>query len=176
QDTLALVAAPKKRSGAQGIVLVISESGAVEAVRAGLSDDGDGRASRHALLRVKIVGGDVDLLNGFGWRDVNGMMRQPDEHVHGAVHPSVVVVAVCAVDVGAQGPLRSVGDGILKHPWGCAGNQVDQRLVIPILVERHVYDCRRVELRMNVRLFRLEDGRRGFHRNLLAYISNWQLR
>jgi len=91
---------------------------------------GDGCAPRHPLLGIEIVGGNVDFLNGLRRRDINGMVRQPDEHVRGAVHAVLYCYDWC-LDVRAQGAFRGVGDGILKFSGSRARHEIDQRLEIP---------------------------------------------
>ena len=90
------------------------------------------------MFGVEIISGNVHFLDGFRRWDVNSVVRQPDEHVRGAVHAGIVVVAVGAVDVRAQGAFGSVGNSVLKYSGSRAWHQVNQRLVIPVLVEGHV--------------------------------------
>src|SRR5207249_1216819 len=115
QNALALLgSALEELPGTERVVLMVQEAHTVELVGARLGDHGDGRAARHPLLGVETSRRDVDFLDGLRGRDVNSMVRQPDEDVGCAIHPCVVVVTVRAVDVEAQGPLRTVGDGVLE--------------------------------------------------------------
>ena len=84
------------------------------------------------------------------------MVREPDEHVRSAVHAGVIVVTIGAIDVRAQGAFRGVRDSVLKSSRSRAGHKVDQRLEIPVLVERHVQDGFFAELRVQVGLFGLQ--------------------
>ena len=117
---------------------MVLKQNAMELIAPGLRDDRDGRAARHPLFRIEIIGGDVDFLNGFGRRDIHGVVRQPDEYVRGAIDTGIVIVAIRAVDIRSEGPLWRVGNGILKLSRGRARNQVDQCLKIPVLIQRHV--------------------------------------
>src|SRR6266576_380502 len=74
----------------------------------------------------------------------------------GASHAGVIVVAVGTIDVRAQGAFRGVGDSVLKSSRSRAGHEIDQRLEIPVLVERHVEDGLLAELRVDVTLFGLQ--------------------
>ena len=92
---------------------MVFKQDAVELIAAGLGDNGDGRSARHPLFSVEVIRGNIDLLDGLRRRHIHGVVRQPDEHVRGAVHASVVVVAVGAVDVEAQRTLGCIGNSVL---------------------------------------------------------------
>ena len=66
------------------------------------------------------------------------MVRQPDEHIRGTVDASVVVVPIRAVDVRAQGAFRRIGNRVLENSRRRARHKIDERLVIAVLIERHV--------------------------------------
>ena len=103
------------------------------------------------------------------------MVRQPDEHVRGAVHARVVIIAIRAVNVRAQSAFRRVGDGILKFPGSRAGHKIDQRLEIPVLVERHVQDGFFAEVRVDVALFGLQIHYRCLDGDLFGHRAHLQL-
>src|SRR6266513_4790265 len=140
----------------QSLVLKVLKTSSMVLIGAGLGNDGDGRASRHPLLGIEIICRNVDFLYSLPPRDINGMVRQADEHVRGAVHAGVIVVAVGTIDVRAQGAFRGVGDSVLKSSRSRAGHEIDQCLEIPVLVERHVEDGLLAELRVYVTLFGLQ--------------------
>ena len=117
---------------------MVLKKNSVELIAAGLGDDGDGRAAGHPLFGIEIIGGNVDFLNGFRWRHVHSMVRQPDEHIRGTVDASVVVVPIRAVDVRAQGAFRRIGNRVLENSRRRARHKIDERLVIAVLIERHV--------------------------------------
>ena len=114
---------------------------------------------------------DVDFLDGLRGRDVNSMVRQPDEDVGCAIHPGVVVVTVRAVDVEAQGPLRTVGDGVLEslslRPGRGPGDQIDQALEISILIQRQILYCRGAQLGVYIGLLSLKRRHVSLDRNFL---------
>ena len=97
------------------------------------------------------------------------MVRQPDEHVGSSIDAGVVIVAVRTVDVGAKSPFWRIRNCVLKLPRRSSRYQVDQCLIIPVLVERHLLDglCR--DLRVNVRLFSLQRYSLRLDRDLLRY-------
>src|SRR6266568_1477502 len=136
--TVPLGASLKELLCPQSLVLEVLKSNSMVLIGARLGDDGNGGATRHPLLGIEIIGGNVYFLDGLCRRDINGMVRQPDEHVRGAVHAGVIVVSVGTIDVRAQCAFRGVGDSVLKYSGGCAGHKIDQRLEIPVLVEGHV--------------------------------------
>ena len=90
------------RERAQRAAVVHRERAAVEVVRPGLGDHGDGGAAGHALLGIEVVGGDVDFLDALHRRDVHRVMRHRDQDVGRAVHARVVGAALLAVDVGRE--------------------------------------------------------------------------
>ena len=145
-------------------------------IAAGLGDDGDGRATRHTLFGIEIVGRDVNFLHGFRRRNVYGVVRQPDEHIRGAVHSGIIVVPVGSVDVRAQATFRRVGDRILKSPRSGAGHQIDQGLKVAVLVEGQIQNGFFCNLGVNVALFGLQGVGRGLHRDLFGDRAHLQFR
>ena len=56
-----------------------------------------------------------------------------------------------------------------------AGHQVDQRLVVPVLVERKIDDLLRLQLRVQVGLVGLQQLRAGGHRHRLGQRADLEL-
>ena len=117
---------------------MVFKGNAVKLIRSGLCDNSDGCSAGHPLLWVEVIRGDVDFLNGFGRRNIDGVVRQPNEHIGGPVDASIVVVAIGAVDVRAQSAFWRVRNRILENPWRRSRHEINQRLIIPVLVQRHV--------------------------------------
>ena len=82
-------------------------------------------------------------------------MRQPRELVGGPIHSGAVVVPVRAIDVGGQRSPRGIGLGILEERRRRAGNQIQQVLIIPVLVQRQVGDVLGSEVHADVGLVSL---------------------
>ena len=146
----------------------IANAVAAQVVRAGLGDDGDGRAAGHALLGIEVVGGDVDFLDAFHRRDVHRVVRHRDQDVGRTVHARVVGAALLAVDVGRQGASRRIGDGVLKPRRCGAWDEIDERLVVAVAGQRQVLHRRRVEADADIRLRRLEDDAAGLDADLFG--------
>ena len=164
----------KELSCPKGLILMIFKQHAVELIRAGLGDHGDGRAARHPLLGIEIIGRNVHFLNGLRRRHIDSVVRQPDEHVRSAVHARIIVVPVGAVDVEAQRAFRRVRNSVLKSSRSCPRHEIDQGLKIAVLIERHVQDGFFGQLRVNVGLFRLQGDRGCLNRDLLRHRPHLQ--
>ena len=102
------------------------------------------------------------------------MVREPYEHVRSAVYPRVVIVTVGTIDVGAQGEFRGVGLSVLKYSGSRAGHKIDQRLVIAVLIERHLEDSFFGELSVNVGFFGLQTRQGRFDGDLIGEGANLQ--
>ncbi len=156
------------------LVVVVPVAGAVNLVGAGLGGHGDGGASRHALFGVERGRRNVDVVDRLDRRVVERVVRQPDVDIDGAVDPRVVVVAVGAVDVGAQRALRGGAHRVLFDRRGGSGHEVDQALVVPEVDQREFDDGLGSELRTRVGTVRLQDRGRPGHGHLLAELADFQ--
>ncbi|AMY09709.1 hypothetical protein LuPra_02933 [Luteitalea pratensis] len=132
-------------------------------------------ATGHALRGIEGVGRDVDRLDRFYRRHVANVMRQPHVDRGRAVDTPHVVVTVGAVDVGRQRAARGIGLRVLEGRRRCAGHQVHEPLVVPVLVEREVDDVGRLEVDRDVRLVGLEQRGFGRHRDRLGHGAHRQL-
>ena len=124
-------------------------------------------AARHALLGVEVVRRDVHFLDALHRRDVHGVMRHRDEDVGRSVHARIVRAALLAVDVGRQRAPRRIRHGVLKARGRGAGHEIDQRLIVPVVGQRHVLHGPRVQVDADIRLRRLEDRARRIHGDAL---------
>ena len=172
--TVPLGASLKELLCPQSLVLKVLKSRPMVLIGAGLCNDRNGRSACHPLFRIEIVCGNVDFLDRFRWRHINGVVWQPDEYVCGAIHTRVVVVAVGAVDVCAQSAFRSVGNGVLENTRCCTRHEINQGLKVPVLVQRHVQNGLCGQFRMHVGLFGLQCNSRRFHGDLFGYRANLQ--
>ena len=123
-------------------------------------------AAGHAVVGVEAVGRDVDGLDRLGRLDVADVVRQPDVDRDRAVDAGGVAVRLGAVDPGAQRPAGRVDLGVLELGRRRAGHQVDERLIVPVLVQRQVGDLLRRQLRREIGLVGLQQRRvrRDLHR------------
>ena len=137
-DGVRLGAGVEEILGLQNGVVVKLPGRTVKIVGAGLGDDRNRRAARHALLGVEVVGRDVYRLDSFRRRNISRVMRQPQEHTQCAVDARGVIVAIHAVHIGGQGAPRRRLDRILILSRRGARNQVDKALIVPVLGQRHV--------------------------------------
>jgi len=83
-------------------------------------------------------------------------MRQPEEDADSSVDAGDVIIAIDAVDVDGQRAARRRLYGVLKYAGSCAGNQVDDALIIPVVRERHVREIFRSKFCVQIRLIRLQ--------------------
>src|SRR5216683_6807985 len=135
----------------------------MELVGAGLRRHGDSGAAGHALFGLEVIGGDVDLLNAFHWRDVYHVVSHGDQNIGSAVHSSVIVTAILAVEVECEVALGRIDDGVLKPPGRGAWNQVNQALKVAVAGEGQVSDGPRFQVHIDVRLRGLKQGGAGLH-------------
>ncbi len=109
-----------------------AKSAAMELVRAGFRRHSDGCAAGHSLFRLEVIGGNVDFLNAFHRRDVRHVVCHGDQNIWGAVHSSVIVAAILAVEVEREVALGSIDDGVLEPPRRGAWNQIYQALKVAV--------------------------------------------
>ena len=102
------------------------------------------------------------------------MMGQPQEHAQRAIDAGRVVVAVDAVYIGGQRARRRGLRGVLILSGRCAGNQIDQTLVIPVMWQGHVQDVARAQFRIHVRLVGLQHGGACFYCDGLIELPDLQ--
>ena len=155
----------EKLPGVQLVLVPEVEGRSLQGVGAGLGHERDGRAARHSLPGVKIVGTDVDRIDGLGGSHVPDMMRQPDIDAARPIQAGVVGIRVRPVHERAQRTARRVRLIVLERRGRSAGHQVDERLVVAVLVERKILDFLRSQLCMQVRLVGLQEPRFGRHRH-----------
>ena len=141
------------------LVLVAEEEGrAVKLIRPGLGHHRDRGAPGHALVGVEVVGGDVDDLDRLRGLDVAHVMREPDVDRDRAVDAEGVVVPRRPVDAGGQRAAGGVDLCVLELRGRGSWHEVEQRLIVPKLVQRKVRHFLRREFGMKVGLLRLEKG------------------
>ena len=143
-----------------------------ERIRARLGDDADGDAGRHALFSIHAARRDVDRLDRLGRCNVDVVVRQADVDVPGAVGERGVGRAILAVHRHVERPLRRVGLGILEGRRQRARHQDDERLIVPEAIERQIRDLGGPELRVDVRLVRLQQLGSRLDRDGLAHRAN----
>ena len=153
---------------AKVLVIVEPEGAAVEGIRAALSNERDGRATRHTLLGVAGHRGDVDGFDHFRRHHVTSVVGQPEVDAGGTINARDVVVRVGAVDVGTQGAHRRVGDGVLECRGTRTRHQIDQTLVVAQTGQRHVDDHVGANFGVRVGLVSLQLGDFGGDGNLVA--------
>ena len=100
------------------------------------------------------------------------MVRQADVDVPGAVGERGVGRAILAVHRHVERPLRRVGFGILEGRRQRARHQDDERLIVPEAIERQIRDLGGPELRVDVRLVRLQQLGSRLDRDGLAHRAN----
>ena len=143
-------------------------------VRAGLRHHRDRGPARHALFRIEVVGGNVDRFDGFGRRHISGVVGEPDENAQSAVDARGIIVAIDAVDIGAQSASRGGLNRVLVLARRRAGNQVDQALIIAIPRKRKIGDGLRAQVHVKIHLLRLQSQRRGLHRDRVSNLADLQ--
>src|SRR5207302_2075025 len=110
-------------------------------------------------------GGDVELLYAFHRRDVYHVVSHGDQNIGRAVHSSVIVTAILAVEVECEVALGRIDDGVLKPPRRGAWNQVNQALKVAVAGEGQVADGPRFQVHVDVRLRGLKLSSAGLHRD-----------
>src|SRR5229473_2770941 len=146
----------------------------MELVRAGFRRHSDGGATGHALFRLEVIGGNVDFLNAFHRRDVRHVVSHGDQNIGGAVHSSVIVAAILAVEVECEVALGRIDDGVLKPPGRGAWNQVNEALKVAVAGEGQVSDGARFQVHIDIRLRGLKQGGAGLHRDGFRYGAHLQ--
>ena len=103
-------------------------------------------------------------------------MRQPDVHVRRAIGLGAVVVAVQAVDVRRQRATGRIDFAVLLSGRRRPGHQVDQRLVVPVLLQRQLRDCLGLDLGVRVRLVGLQQLGLRLHGDGFAQLPDFEVR
>ena len=142
--------------GVEALVVVELERRSLDLVGPGLGHDRHGGAAGHALLGVEVVRRHVDRVDRLGGSNIHQVVRQPDVDVRGAIRAGGVLIRALPVHVGRQRPRRRVGLGVVEPRRGRTGHQVEERLVIAELVERHRRDLGGFQLGRDVGLVGLQ--------------------
>ena len=126
-------------AGVEVLVVVIPEGRTVDLVGAGLGGDRDRGAAGHALLGVKRRRRDVDGLDGFDWRIVQRVVRQPDVNVGGAVTRVLLLLRLVPLTLVVS---ERCGEAPIEF-WNAAGvapgHQVDHALIVAVGRQREFH-------------------------------------
>ena len=170
---------------------MVTEEAAVEIVCPGLGHHRDGSATRHSLLGIEVVGGDVDLRNAFYWRDVDrgiaaifGAVTGGDDgnllHPIGAhlvslrPHASTIVIETAVHAGHVVNATRAISRVIGERCGDVRDAQIrrhrdtrhqHQQVRHNATVQRQVLRLRRVDHVANLRVFRIHLLGGGAHRD-----------
>jgi len=114
-------------------VLVIPPGAAVEVPGAALGGDFNGRAACLALLGIEGVGGEADIFNGVGGRDIGDEVGEPAVVVDRTVDAGGVAVVGGPVDIDRHGARRVGGGRVLFLNRCSAGNNGVEGLIAAAL-------------------------------------------